>query len=91
MAVGLGQQHLHGCRVGVLRLFGAEQVLAEVLLAHLRLGHELGVAAQHDIGAAACHVGGDGNGALFTGLRYDLGFALVVLGVQHVEVPGVAL
>ena len=54
-------------------------------------GHELGVAAQHDIGTTACHVGGDGDGTLFTGLRYDLGFALVVLGVQHVEIPGVAL
>ena len=39
----------------------------------------------------SCHVGGDGDGTLFTGLRYDLGFALVVLGVQHVEIPGMAL
>ncbi len=56
-----------------------------MFFAHLGLGHELGVAAQHDIGTTACHVGGDGDGALFTGLRHDLGFALVVLGVQHVE------
>ena len=91
VAVGFGQQQLHGCRVGVLRGLGAEQVLAEVLLAHLGLCHELGVAAQHDIGTTACHVGGDGDGTLFTGLCYDLGFALVVFGVQHVEVPGVAL
>ena len=91
VAVGFGQQHLHRCRVGVLGLFGIQQVLAEVLLAHLGLGHELGIAAQHDIGTTACHVGGDGDGTLFTGLRHDLGLALVVLGVQHVEVAGVLL
>ena len=91
VAVGFGQQQLHGCRVGILRGVGVEQVLAEVLLAHLSLCHELGVAAQHDIGTTACHVGGDGDGTLFTGLRHDLGFALVVLGVQHVEIPGMAL
>ena len=91
MAVGLGQQHLHGGGIGILGLFGAEQVLAEVLLAHLGLGHEFHVAAQHDIRTTACHVGGDGNGTLLAGLCHDLGFALVVLGVQHVEVAGVLL
>ena len=91
VAVGFGQQQFHGCRVGILRGVGVEQVLAEVFFTHLRLCHELGVAAQHDISTTACHVGGDGDGTLFTGLRHDLGFALVVLGVQHVEVPGVAL
>ena len=91
VAVSFGQQQFHGCRVGILRGIGVEQVLAEVLLAHLGFRHELGVAAQHDIGTTACHVGGDGDGTLFTGLRHDLGLALVVLGVQHVEIPGVAL
>ena len=45
VAVGFGQQQLHGCRVGILRGIGVEQVLAEVLLAHLGFRHELGVAA----------------------------------------------
>ena len=62
-----------------------------MFLAHLGLGHELGVAAQHDIGTTACHVGCNGNGTLFAGLRHDLGLALVVLCVQHVEVAGVFL
>ena len=91
VAVGLGQQHLHGSGVGVLGRFGAEQILAEVLLAHLGFRHELGVAAQHDIGTTACHVGGDGDGTLFAGLRHDLSLALVVLGVQHIEVAGILL
>ena len=91
VAVCFGQQHLHRCRVSVLGLFGIQQVLTEVLLAHLGLGHELGVAAQHDIGTTACHVGGNGNGTLFAGLRHDLGFTLVVLCVQHVEIAGVFL
>ena len=91
VAVGLGQQQFHGVRVGIFGLFGVEQVLAKVLFAHLGLGHELCVAAQHDIGAAACHVGGDGDGTLLTGLRHDLGLALVVLRVQHVEIAGVFL
>ena len=45
-------------------------------------GHELGVAAEDDVGAAAGHVGGDRHAALPAGLGDDLGLALVVLGVQ---------
>ena len=44
--------------------------------------HELGVAAEQDVGAAAGHVGGDRHRALASGLRDDLGFLRVVLGVQ---------
>ena len=44
----------------------------------------LGVAAEHDVRAAACHVGGDGHGAELAGLGDDLRLALVLLGVQHV-------
>ena len=50
----------------------------------------LGVAAEHDVGAAAGHVGRDRDGALAPGLRHDLGLALVLLGVQHV-VPDAVL
>ena len=47
------------------------------------LGHEFGIAAQQNVGAAAGHVGGDGDRALASGLGHDLGFLLVVLGIQH--------
>ena len=47
-------------------------------------GQVLGVAAQHDIGAAASHIGGDGHSALLTGLCNDFGFALMLLCVQHI-------
>ncbi len=55
-----------------------------------RLGHVLGVAAQHDIGTAAGHVGGDGDRAELARLRDDLGLLLVVLGVQHVVLDALA-
>ena len=41
------------------------------------------VAAELDVGAAAGHVGGDGHGAGPAGLGDDVGFLLVVAGVQH--------
>ena len=40
------------------------------------------VAAQLDVGAAAGHVGGDGDRAQLTGLGHDLGLLFVMLGVQ---------
>ena len=51
----------------------------------------LRVAAQQDVGAAAGHVGGDGDRALAAGLRDDLGLALVVLGVEHLVLDAHAL
>ena len=45
--------------------------------------HELGIAAEQNVGTAAGHVGGDRDRALAAGLRHDVGFALVILGVQH--------
>src|SRR5208282_2871684 len=41
------------------------------------------VAAEENVGSAAGHVGGNGDGALAPRLRNNLRFALVVLGVQH--------
>src|SRR5690606_20124380 len=41
------------------------------------------VAAQQDVGTTAGHVGGDGDGTRATGLGDDLGFLVVVLGVEH--------
>ena len=57
---------------------GAGLLLADEVLA----GHELGVAAEQDVGAAAGHVGGDGDHAEAAGLGDDLGFLLVELGVE---------
>ena len=49
----------------------------------LALDAHLEVAAELDVGAAAGHVGGDGDGAGHAGLGDDVGFLLVVAGVQH--------
>ena len=43
----------------------------------------LPVAAQHNVGAAPGHVGGDGHGAAGPGLRDNLRLLLMVFGVQH--------
>ena len=48
----------------------------------MQLGLE--VAAQHDVGAAAGHVGGDGDGAGAAGVGDHVRLALVLLGVEHV-------
>ena len=39
--------------------------------------------AEHDVGAAAGHVGRDGDAARLAGARDDLGLVAVLLGVQH--------
>ena len=46
---------------------------------------ELGLerTAEHDVGTATGHVGGDGDRARATGLGDDVRFALVLLGVEH--------
>ena len=66
-----------GVGVGLL-----QKRLREIHPGKLRLCQEIGVAAQHDVGTAACHIGGDGHGAQLARLGYDLGFLLMVLGVQ---------
>ena len=43
---------------------------------------DIGVAAQQDVGTAACHVRGDGHGAQTACLRDNLRFTLVILRVQ---------
>ena len=53
-------------------------------LAQVVGGHVLGVAAQHDIGTTAGHVGGHGNGPELARLGHDLGLLLVVLGVEQI-------
>ena len=67
-----------------------EGLLALDLVGQLRLaGNEIALhpddaGAELDVGAAAGHVGGDGDGAGLAGVEDDFGFALVVLGVEHV-------
>ncbi|MPM77103.1 hypothetical protein SDC9_124103 [bioreactor metagenome] len=61
-----------------------DQLVGHAGFAQDRLSQILGVAAQHDIGTAPGHVGGDGDGAQLAGLGDDLGFLFVVLGVQNV-------
>ena len=55
----------------------------ETFLQALAPGQALGVAAEEDVDAAAGHVGGDRDRAELAGLHDDLGFPLVLLGVQH--------
>ena len=59
------------------------QLLRNSLLDHLLLGHELGIAAEQNVGAAARHIGGDRDHALASGLGNDLSFALMEFRVQH--------
>ncbi len=68
-----------------------DQLVGEFHLAHFRGGHELGVAAQDNIGTAARHVGGDGDRAELAGLRDDLRLALVLLGVEDLMLDARAL
>ena len=66
----------------VLRLpFAADTLALGRVLHAVQAG--LQVAAQHDVGAAAGHVGGNGNRADLAGPGDDLRFLLVVLGVEH--------
>ena len=54
-----------------------------VLLAELPLREHLGATAEHDVGAAAGHVGRHGDRAPAAGLGDDEGLVLVVLRVEH--------
>ena len=73
------RQRLGPGRLVLLR--GLDRV--EAALAQPLVGEELGVAAEHDVGAAAGHVGGDGDRAAPAGLGDDRGLPLVLLGVEH--------
>ena len=71
-------------------LFALRQPLGDLLGQALLARHELGVAAEQNVGAAAGHVGGDRDRALAAGLRDELGFLRVVLRVQHDVLVGAA-
>ncbi len=61
-------------RVGVIPVFH--------FLFRQTLGQVLGVAAEHDVGPAAGHVGGDGDGLVAAGLGDDVGLQFMEFGVQ---------
>ena len=64
-------------------LFALGDLFGDAFVQRLLTRHVLGVAAEQDVGAAAGHVGGDRDGAFAAGLRDDLRFLRVVLGVEH--------
>src|SRR6185437_14788658 len=80
-------QHSGGGGWGNLA-FGRADRAGAALFDQLLTSEEFGIAAQQNIGAAARHVGGDGDHAKVTGLGDDLGFALVEFGIQH-DVPDI--
>src|ERR1700732_529460 len=55
---------------------GHAQLLRDSLLDQFLLSHELGIAAEQNVRAAAGHVGRDRDHALASGLGDDFGFAL---------------
>lgn len=63
-------------------LWGLDRV--QTLVAQLLVDQEVDVAAEHDVGAAAGHVGGHRDRSQAPGLGDDAGLLLVVLGVEHV-------
>ena len=72
-------------------LFALRQTLGNLLGERLLPGHELGVAAEQNVGPSAGHVGGDGHRPLTAGLGHELGFLGVVLRVEdHVFVGAAA-
>jgi hypothetical protein len=63
--------------------FAGERRAASVLVLQFGPGHRFGIAAQNDVGTAAGHVGGDGDGTEPARLGDNFRLALVVLGVEH--------
>ena len=54
-----------------------------VLLHQFLASHEIGIAAQQNIGSAACHVGGNRHHPQPARLSHNLRLAFVELGIQH--------
>ena len=85
-----GIQDLLVVCLGVAGGLGNE-FIAHAGLAQVGLGQILRVAAQHNVGAAAGHVGGHSDRPQLTGLGDDLGLLLMVLGVEHIVLDALAL
>ena len=69
------------CSFGITRRLCNYRVVVAFFL-QVVLSKVFGIAAKHDVGAAARHVRCDGNRAEFTGLCNDFGFFFMVLGIQ---------
>ena len=81
-ALALGLASLLGLGVKLLELLGRHVLHGQALVLQA-LAHQLvGIAAQQDVGTTTGHVGGDGHGAVASGLGHDVGLALMVLGVE---------
>ena len=63
-------------------LFAARQLFGDAFVERLLASHVLGVAAEQDVGAAAGHVGRDGDGALAARLGDDFRFLRVIFRVE---------
>ena len=59
--------------------------------AHLQARHVIAVATKNDVGAAASHIGGDGDRTSPSGLSNDFCFPLHILGFGIEQVVGNAL
>src|SRR5216683_2102177 len=55
----------------------------ELIFQEIFAGEEFRIAAEQNVGAAAGHVGGHGDGTFAPGLGDDAGFTLVLLGIEH--------
>ena len=57
--------------------------LAQALIQLNALNVFFNVAAQHNVSAAASHVGGNGDHARASCLRNDVGLSCMLLGIEH--------
>ena len=76
-------QNLLIVRIGIAGSF-SQQLLRDAILEHFLPSQELRVAAQHNIGTAASHIGSNGHGAQLAGLGHDAGLMLVVLSIEDI-------
>ena len=91
--MALGAEHIEPARIKRAFLLGFDigddlptergDLVRRLIPFERRLEAHLNVAAQLNVGAAAGHVGGDGDRARHAGLRDDGGFLFVVTRVQH--------
>ena len=63
--------------------FGCFVCFAQAVVSHQLFNGFFYIAAQHNVGTATSHVRGDGDGTGRTSLRHDIGFAGMLLGVEH--------
>src|SRR6266851_1748610 len=55
----------------------------ELIFQEIFTSQKFRIAAEQNVGAAASHVGGQGDGTFAPGLGDDAGFTLVLLGIEH--------